>query len=209
LFGGDSADRWGQASLSPTKITVSMLFVGGLAAVTLANQFGYDGSAYAAHLIAGVPGRTELRSRVIAFSVYAVPLITGAGTAVALVVGRPDYLPAMLGALYAAYGAGLAINTLVSVLGAYALPETSNPFAVNTGSGMAKGLLSMVAIVGSVVAALPFAVAAALLGTIWLWLALPAGLAYGFGAAALGCYIGGDVLDRRGPALLSAVTPRP
>ena len=33
-----------------------MLFVGALAAVTLANQFGYDGSAYAANVVAGVPG---------------------------------------------------------------------------------------------------------------------------------------------------------
>ena len=33
-------------------------------------------------------------------------------------------------------------------------------------------------------------------------------LAYGLGAAMLGGYLAGDVLDRRAPELLSAVSPR-
>jgi ABC-2 type transport system permease protein len=52
------------------------------------------------------------------------------------------------------------------------------------------------------------AVAALLLGAVWNWLALPVGLAYGGSAAWLGCYLAGDILDRRAPELLAAVTPR-
>jgi ABC-2 type transport system permease protein len=51
-------------------------------------------------------------------------------------------------------------------------------------------------------------VAAALLGDAWLWLAFPLGVAYGLGAALLGAYLAGDVLDRRQPELLLTVTPR-
>jgi ABC-2 type transport system permease protein len=60
------------------------------------------------------------------------------------------------------------------------------------------------------VLASPFLVAAALVGdtAVWAWLALPVGLGYGLGAVALGLYIAGDTLDRRGPELLLAVTPR-
>jgi ABC-2 type transport system permease protein len=41
----------------------------------------------------------------------------------------------------------------------------------------------------------------------WLWLAGPAGLAYGAGAAWLGTYMVGDMLDRQMPELLQAITP--
>jgi ABC-2 type transport system permease protein len=193
---------------SPAMLTASMLFVGTLAAVSLANQFGYDGSAYAAHLAVGVPGRTELRARVVAFSLYMVPLLVGIGVLMALVLGRPGALPAMLGGLAASYGTGLAANLFVSVLGAYALPETANPFAINTGAGAAKSLLSMLTLAGSAAAAMPFLVGAVLLDDWWPVIGLPLGLAYGVGATVLGCYLAGDVLDRRAPELLQAVTPR-
>ncbi len=52
-----------------------MVFVGVLAAATLANQFGFDGSAYAAHVVVGVPGAVELRARMAAFSLYLLPLV--------------------------------------------------------------------------------------------------------------------------------------
>lgn len=46
-----------------------------------------------------------------------------------------------------------------------------------------------------------------LLGDAWPWLAVPVGAGYGLAAAALGCYLAGEVLDRRTPELLAAVTP--
>ncbi|SCE71369.1 ABC-2 type transport system permease protein [Micromonospora viridifaciens] len=193
---------------SPMLVSLSMVFVGVLASVTLANQFGFDGSAYAANVVAGVPGRLELRARMTAFAIYVVPLLGVVAIVVATVLGHPEWLGVMAGTLLAAYGTGLAINGFVSVLGAYALPETSNPFAMNTGAGVAKSLLTLLSMVASAVVAVPMVVAAALLGELWLWLALPLGLAYGLGAALLGAYLAGDVLDRRQPELLAAVTPR-
>ncbi|MFD2766378.1 ABC transporter permease [Micromonospora eburnea] len=198
-FSGDS---------SPVLVSFSMIFVGVLAAVTVANQFGFDGSAYAANVVAGVPGRLELRARMTAFAIYVVPMLGIVAIVVATVLRHPGWLGAMAGALLAAYGTGLAINGFVSVLGAYSLPETSNPFAMNTGAGVAKSLLTLLSMVASVIAAVPMVAAAALLGDLWLWLALPVGLAYGLGAALLGAYLAGDVLDRRQPELLAAITPR-
>jgi ABC-2 type transport system permease protein len=198
----------GGPGASPATVTASMLFVGTLAALSLANQFGYDGSAYAAHLVVGVPGRMELRARLVAFSVYMVPTLTGIAVLIAVVLGRPVLLLPMLGGLAAAYGVGLAVNTVISVLGAYALPETSNPFAISTGGGAAKSLLSFVALLASAAVTAPFALAAALLGDAWTPLALPVGLVFGIGSAVLACHIAGDVLDHRAPELLLAVTPR-
>jgi ABC-2 type transport system permease protein len=193
---------------SPVLVSLSMLFVGVLASVTLANQFGFDGSAYAANVVAGVPGRLELRARMTAFSIYVLPMLGTVAIVLSVVLRHPGWIGLMAGALAAAYGSGLAITAFVSVLGAYALPETSNPFAMNTGAGVAKGFLTLLSMISAAVAAVPMVVAAALLGDVWLWLALPLGAAYGLGAALLGSYLAGDVLDRRLPELLTAVTPR-
>ncbi|MEU8286023.1 ABC transporter permease [Micromonospora sp. NPDC048905] len=196
------------ADSSPVVVTISMLLVGVLASVTLANQFGFDGSAYAANVVAGVPGRVELRARMVAFSLYVLPLLGFVAVVLSALLRRPEWIGLTIGGLVATYGAGLAVNSLISVLGAYSLPETSNPFAMNSGAGVAKGLLTLVAMLASVVAAVPMVAAAALLGDAWLWLALPVGAAYGLGAALLGAYLAGDVLDRRQPELLATVTPR-
>nr|WP_112670523.1 ABC transporter permease [Micromonospora saelicesensis] len=193
---------------SPVVVTISMVLVGVLAAVTLANQFGFDGSAYAANVVAGVPGRVELRARMTAFSLYVLPMLGVVAVVLSFLLSRPEWIGLTIGGLVATYGAGLAVNSLISVLGAYSLPETSNPFAMNSGAGLAKGLLTLLAMLVSVVVAVPMVVAAALLGDAWLWLALPVGAAYGLGAALLGAYLAGDVLDRRQPELLATVTPR-
>ncbi|MFU8851371.1 ABC transporter permease [Micromonospora sp. SL1-18] len=209
-FVEDGGQAFGEAAAnsSPALVSLSMIFVGVIASVTVANQFGFDGSAYAANVVAGVPGRLELRARMTAFAIYVVPLLSVVAIIVATVLGHPEWLGVMAGTLFAAYGGGLAINGFISVLGAYALPETTNPFAMNTGAGVAKSLLTLLSMIASAVVTVPMVVAAALLGEAWLWLALPVGLAYGLGAALLGAYLAGDALDRRQPELLAAVTPR-
>lgn len=203
LMGGE-----GDFDASATTVSFSMLFVGALAAITLANQFGFDGSAYAANVIAGVPGRLELRGRVVAFSLYVVPMLVVIAGVLAALLREPRWIGVMAGTLFAAYGAGVAVTLFVSVLGAYALPETSNPFAINTGAGIAKSLLAFVALAGSATVGLPMVVATVLLGDAWHWIALPVGVGYGVAAVALGTYLAGDVLDRRMPEVLTAVTPR-
>lgn len=130
------------------------------------------------------------------------------GVLALLVLGQPGWIGLTAGSLLATFGAGLAVNTLLSVLGAYSLPETSNSFALNSGAGVARSFLAILSMLASAVAVIPMVVAAALLGDVWLWLALPVGAAYGLGAALLGAYLAGDVLDWRQPELLATITPR-
>ncbi|MET0493998.1 MAG: ABC transporter permease [Actinoplanes sp.] len=185
-----------------------LIFVGALASVSLANQFGFEGNAYAANVVAGVPGRVELSSRVAGFSAYVLPMLLVIALVVGFVGGRPAAAPALFGTLLAAYGVGLAIVLPVSVRAAYALPDTANPFAMSTGGGLAKGLLSFGAMIGAAILTVPLQVAAFLLGDGWLWVGLPVGVVYGGGALWLGLRLAGPLLDRRMPELLATVTAR-
>ena len=191
---------------TPLVVLLMMLFIGAFVASTLANQFGYDGTAYGTHLVVGVPGRVELRARAVAYSVYLLPLLLVVGAVVAVVRGSPTMLPAIWGVLLAAYGAGVAVNLVVSVVAAYPLPDTSNPFALGSGDAVAKSALALGALVLASAAAAPVAVTAAMLGR-WSWLVLPVGAGYGLGLAALGVLVGGGLVDQRAPELLAAVTP--
>ncbi|QSB17033.1 ABC transporter permease [Natronosporangium hydrolyticum] len=193
---------------SPMADLFSMLLVAAFAASVLANQFGFDGTAYAAQLTTGVSGRLELRARALGHALLMVPLLLLVGVFLAVLRGEATTALAAWGVLLAGYGTGLAINTLLSVLAPYALPEGSNPFATATGAGLSKSMLALVAIVAAGVVTAPILLAAALLGDAWPWLAVPLGAGYGLGLAALGCYLAGDIIDRRGPWLLRSVSPR-
>jgi ABC-2 type transport system permease protein len=178
--------------------------VGAIAPIGLANQFGYEGSAYATNLAAGVPGRLEVHSRAAAHALFTVPLLMVVALVTGLVADRPEAVAAQLGALLGTYGVGLALVLPISVRAAYALPDTSGPFSLSSGGGFSKALPGLGALVGALIAGLPMLVVA----WSWPWIGLPAGIAYGVGAYLLGAHLAGRMLDRRMPELLAAVTPR-
>jgi ABC-2 type transport system permease protein len=181
-----------------------------LAGSLLANQFAYDGNAYAAHLLGHVAGRLEVRARAAAIGFVSMPAQVLVVAAVAVLTGLTDQLPTGLGMLAAAFGVSVAVAALLSVLAPYPLPDSTNPFALNTGGAGAKGLLAALAMLGTAVLCVPVVVAALFLAGMAAgpWLMLGLGLAYGGAAVWLGTHMAGDLLDRRGPELLAAVTPR-
>jgi ABC-2 type transport system permease protein len=192
----------------PVPQTLSLIGVGVLGGLGIANQFGFDGSAYAVQLVTGVPGRVELRSRIFGYLLYVLPLLLAISIVISVLTGTYGELPMRLGILLGSFGVGLGVCQLLSIWAAYSLPETSNPFAVNTGAGMAKSLYAIGALIVAIALTSPLAIGALLAPGVWLWLSLPVGLAYGACAVWLGTVIGGDTIDRRGPELLAAIMPR-
>jgi ABC-2 type transport system permease protein len=184
-----------------------VVLVGGLAAMALANQFGLDGNAYAANIVAGVPGRVEVQSRVIAHAICVVPLFAVDAIVIGVISGRPWSIGGEFGLLLAAYGVGLALVLPISIRAAYALPESTSPFAMSSGGGMAKGLLTMAVLLGAVLGSLPLQITAYFLGPVWWWIGLPVGAAYGFAAYLISAGLCGDLLDRRIPELLATISP--
>ncbi|MEU4419154.1 ABC transporter permease [Actinoplanes sp. NPDC024001] len=185
------------------------VLVGAIAPIGLANQFGYEGSAYATNLATGIPGRLEVHSRAAAHALFTLPMLLLVALVTGLLAGgRPESVPATFGMLVATYGVGLALVLPVSVRAAYALPDPSTPFALSSGGGLGKALPSLGAMVGAIVGSLPVVLAGYLLGPAWLWLGLPAGLAYGLAAYLVGAHLAGGLLDRRMPEVLAAVSAR-
>jgi ABC-2 type transport system permease protein len=185
------------------------VLVGAIAPIGLANQFGYEGSAYATNLATGIPGRLEVHSRAAAHALFTVPMLLLVALVTGLLAGgRPESIPAQFGVLLATYGVGLALVLPVSVRAAYALPDPSTPFTLSSGGGLGKALPSLAAMVGAIIGTLPVVLAGYLLGPVWLWIGLPVGLGYGAAAYALGAHLAGGLLDRRMPEVLAAVTAR-
>jgi ABC-2 type transport system permease protein len=184
-----------------------VLFVGSFAAVGLANQFGYDGSALAANVTAAVPARQEIESRTVAHAIFTLPFLLVVSVVVGVASGDPAGIPADLGLLIAAYGVGLAVVLPISVRTAFALPDTANPFATSSGGSTAKSLLTIAVLVGTLVLSLPLQLAALALDPVWPWIGLPAGIAYGVAAYLMGATYATALLDRRLPEVLAAVSP--
>ena len=159
------------------------------------------------HLLAGVPGYTELRARAAALSLYIAPVLLVVAMVVGLISGKGDELVPTVGTMAAVYGVSLGAASLVSVFAPYPVPESRNAFASNNGSGSAKGFLSFVIMIGSMVVASPVLLGSVLLPGGWRWLVAPVGVAWGIAVLLLATRAGATVLDRRGPELLAAVTP--
>jgi ABC-2 type transport system permease protein len=207
------ASPTGQAdmrSLGAAAFGFAITMSGTMGGMLLGNQFAFDGNAYAAHLLTAVPGRVEIRARAMALAVVALPVQVAVVLVVGIVAGRLPQLPAGFGLLATSFGAAVASAALLSVLAPYALPESTNPFAMNSGGASAKGLLAIVAMLATLVICVPVLVVAVLVGNSAAgpWVVLAAGLAYGAVVAWLGTMAAGAILDRRGPEVLMAVTPR-
>jgi ABC-2 type transport system permease protein len=189
-------------------LPVAVAFSSMAGAAILANQFGFDGTAYAVHLLAAVRGSTELRARAGALTIILVPVLVLITVTVGLLSRDAAALVPALGTVGAAFGASMASASFLSVYTAYPVPESRNAFASSSGSGSAKGLLSLLGVVGAAVIAAPIMAAAVILPSGASWLVAPVGIGWGVAAVLVATAIMGRALDRRGPELLVAVTPR-
>ncbi|MFN8074269.1 MAG: hypothetical protein U0Q15_02475 [Kineosporiaceae bacterium] len=175
--------------------------------LTAANVYGYDGTAFAAHLLLGVPGRADLRGRVAALLAVAVPVVLAGAVVAASVSGSARRFP-----LIASVGLGVLLITVgmgvvSSVLAPYPMPEAgSNPFASRSSGGLRPFLsqLALMSVLG-ICAGPPLLLG--LLVDAW-WAQLTACLVTP--AAGLAILVGGLVwaarlYDRRGPEILLAV----
>ena len=179
-----------------------MLLSGALLGTLLANLFGFDGSAYTANLLVGVPGRVEVSARVGAISAVVLPPVAATAVVAGTVIGDGDVL-AGLGVALCAYGVSAGLSVILAAVVPYSLPESTNPFAMNAGTGGLRGFASFGPLFAGAALAAPL-VLLPLPGAV----TFAAGLVVGAACLAAGILIAGGRVDERAPELLLAVTAR-
>jgi ABC-2 type transport system permease protein len=184
-------------------------FVGILLGVATANDIGLDGSAFAAHLLIGVRGRTDRLGRALAATAVGLPVVVAMSVTGVLASGRGWLWPAALGTSLAGLLAGVGCSAIASSLVPYPAAEAgSSPFRGSSGGG-ARAVFAQLAVLSAASGlAVPPAVLM-VLALVWtpslVWACLIVGLVTGTAAVWAGVEAGGTIMDRRGPEILAAV----
>ncbi|GGM10963.1 transporter [Dactylosporangium sucinum] len=198
----------GSQGLSGGALVYSLLFAGAFVGLALVNQFGNDGTAYALHMLTSVPGQVELAARALGVGILTFPLLAVGTIVVSIVSGHAAQLPAALGVGLCAFGVSVGAAGITSVLAPYPMPDTTNPFTMNSGRGSVKSLLSFVSMFVTWLLTAPLLVAFTFLPDRLTWLVLPLGVAWGLALGWVGTRVAGSLLERRAPEVLAAVTPK-
>jgi ABC-2 type transport system permease protein len=179
-----------------------VLLVAGMSGITLMNEIGFDGPAGWVNITAGVKARDNLRGRIAAMALVAIPFILIAAIVVPLISGQAAMMPALvlmaLGMMLGGWGAGALVGTLLPY--PTAAPGT-NPMKDKSGSS-ANAMISMS--VGMAAVAVPqlpsivLLVVGTVTGNDLLWI-IAGGISLVVGVAALvvGLHFAERILDRR------------
>ncbi|MFG6446266.1 hypothetical protein ACFXP7_13210 [Microbacterium sp. P06] len=184
---------------------IGSAFFVGIAPYTI---ISYDGTAFAGVLQTGIRGVADRFGRTLAAASVAVPLIAVVCLVTVGLSGRWDALPAVLGAsfgvLLTAYGV-CAVSSALLVVPVAASGDS--PFKRVPGATFTMGLAGIgLWFVAGVLAAPEIVLAIlalALGGPLWTWLTVAVGVVLGLILCAIGVLVGGRVLDRTAPALLT------
>jgi ABC-2 type transport system permease protein len=188
------------------------LWTAGLLGMQMYNQFGMDGSAFwtvAATVATRRDAELELRGRALMLGSAALPYVTVVTVATALLLGKTDALPEVLGLAFAFLGALISTGSYASVRFPYAVSQ-DNPFG-NAAPG--NGVLVVFNVFGGTLCGsalclpvLGLDIALHLTGHhALLWTMVPIGAGYGLVVAALALRFTAPRLLNRLPEILGAV----
>jgi ABC-2 type transport system permease protein len=184
-------------------------YVAFLLALSTSNGAGYDGSAFAAHLLTGVHGRDDRSGRALGLLVWGLPLVVAIAVAGAVLAGRPALAPAVVGASAGMLLGGTGASAVMGAVLPYPVVEAGgNPFQTNAGGGLQAILAQLGTMLAAMTVGLP-GLAGLVASAVWQdWLAWPtllAGTTVGAVGLVAGVVVGGRVVDARGPEILAGV----
>lgn len=181
-----------------------------LLAWSLASDISYDSTAFALHLAAGVRGSDDRRGRALALLTFAAPTAAVITLVPFLASGRWALLPAYLGLVFGVLLSGVGLASVVSSRFVVAVPlPGESPFKRPPGNTAQTILVQLGGLVALGILVLPEIVLVALASSTdagFGWAALLVGLVVGGTLALLGMWLGGKLLDRRGPEVYAALT---
>jgi ABC-2 type transport system permease protein len=183
-------------------------FIAFLLGIALYADISYDGTAFGTEVATGAPGRADRVGRVLAASVIAIPLTLVAAIVPFAISGEwtrfPGILGMSLGLLLTSYGV-CAVTSARLVVPVAASGDSA--FKRVPGTSFLQGISFLVIWLVAIVLASP-AIVVGLIGfftesAMLNWIALAAGIVLGIVFLVVGIVVGGRMLDRTGPLLLS------
>lgn len=198
-------------STGPSTGALSFLgvFLAAMVGTAIAQSLVTDGTAASLHALVGLRGRDDRWGRVWAYLLIYAPLLVIFTVISLVMLGEWGTGLATVGLTLALLLCGAGAASWAGALFQWPMPpQEGGPFQQQSGGGANALILMIVVMLATTVGALPAVVLCfmAFDGVSW---AGPAGLVAGAacGAAALwwGCWVGGDVLDRRWPEALTAM----
>jgi ABC-2 type transport system permease protein len=217
--------RYAQSLISIPVIPIVIFFIAGagenlaplnlvgpvvalLLSLSIYTDISYDNTAYALHLQTGVSGRADRLGRVIALASFAVPVSLIATVATVWVVDTWYLLPALLGMTIAILLTGFAISSIVSGAFIFGVPAPGDsPFKSKPGGGFSLMLSMLVTWTALIILVMPSLVLALMSwatgNAAYGWAGLAVGMGLGTALVVIAVRVGGSILDRRGPELLS------
>lgn len=174
------------------------------------NDVAFDGAAFWMHVVAAVPGWADRLGRLLAVLAWTLPVTLAVAVGGAVVAGRTDLLPAVVGVTVGVLGAGLAVSAVSSASLVYPVPEPGgNPFAAPPGSIGASLVAQTVSSAGTFVLAAPVLAlyVATLAGNPGLaWVTGAVGVLGAAAVLTVGVVLGGRVHRARAVRLLARLT---
>ena len=174
---------------------------------SVSSDVSFDGPAFWVHVAAGVRGGVDRLGRTVAVLLLAVPVVVVMTVACAVLLHRPDAVPALLGCALGTLTTTLGVSAVASALVVYRVRRAGeNPFSTQQGA-TAPAILTQLAgwtAVGVLCAPVNVLTVLAVVGhrTGLGWALLGAGPVLGTALMAAGVRIGGRTLDRTAPDLL-------
>lgn len=196
-------------SSNPTVAAFAPLIIAVVLSMSLSQDTAYDGSALWLHISCGAPGSADRAGRVLALFTWALPILALSVPATLAWTHRWSLWPIIVGLSVALIAAGTGVASVVSARWLRpAPPAGGNPFASSGGSGVGSLVAVLLNTTATGLLVLPtVALAVASVWISWLaWAALGVGVVTGIVVLVAGIRIGGRLLDRRWPEVLSAIS---
>lgn len=196
---------------SPVLLNASGPLVAFLLSVSIYSDVSLDSTAFATHMSSGVSGRADRAGRVFALASFTMPIVSIVTIGTVAITSAWAVLPGLLGIGYGVALSGFGVASIVSARIVFPVPAPGdNPFKSPPGAGVSStiatfvtwGIVAALAIPELVIAIVGFASGSVALGVV----ALLVGLVAGSAVAILGIRLGGTMLDRRAPELLTKLT---
>jgi len=198
-------------ALMKAVLAFSPVMVGFMAAISVAYDISYDGSALATQIVTGISGRDDRWGRLLAYLTIFGPIQVVMIIGFVAYSGRWDLLPSVTGCCIAYMGAGAGVGSWMGSIWQIPQPPAGSNLVNRGGTGGVAGFVgTMLGILLPGLLCLPtiaIAVVAVAFGpNPWAWITLAVGLLTAWLLLWWGVRSGGRRLDRKWPEVLAKVT---